>query len=87
MVSTRANNIIFELPWHIGDHCYIWIRPDPDVPRGGRKVESGGQLSTVLTRTRAGETRSRPEETKTAGAEPEILSVPKNLRERRERSK
>ena len=34
--------------------CYVRIRPDLDVPREGRKVESGGQLSTVLTRTRAG---------------------------------
>ena len=42
--------------------CYVWIRPDPDVPREVRKTESGGQLSTVLTRTRAGETRARQEE-------------------------
>ena len=33
------------------------------------------------------DTRSRTEETKTAGAEPEDPSVPKNLRQRRERSK
>ena len=43
--------------------CYVRIRPDLDVPREGREVESGGQLSTVLTRTRAGKTRTRPEET------------------------
>ena len=42
--------------------CYVRIRPDPDVPREGRKTKSGGQLSTVLTRTRAGETRARQEE-------------------------
>ena len=34
--------------------CYVRIRPDPDIPRGRQKVESGGQLSTVLTRTHAG---------------------------------
>ena len=33
------------------------------------------------------DTRLRTEETKTAGAEPEDLSVPKNLRQRRGRSK
>ena len=36
------------------DNCYVRIRPDPDVPRKGRKDESGGQLSTVHHRTRAG---------------------------------
>ena len=44
--------------------CYVWIRPDPDVPREDEKTESGGQLSTVHTRTCAGETSSRTEETK-----------------------
>ena len=34
----------------------------PDVPREGRKTESGGQLLTVLTRMCAGETRARQEE-------------------------
>ena len=34
--------------------CYVRIRPDPDVPRERWKGESGGQLSTVHTRTRAG---------------------------------
>ena len=34
--------------------CYVRIRPDPDVPRERRKGESGGQLLTVHTRTRAG---------------------------------
>ena len=62
---------------YIQQLCYVWIRPDLDVPRGGQKVESGGQLLTVLTRTRAGGTRTRTEETKMAGAEPEFPSVPK----------
>ena len=44
--------------------CYIRIRPDLDVPREGRKVESGGQLLTVHTRTRAGRVSVRTEETK-----------------------
>ena len=35
--------------------CYVRIRPDPDVPREDEKIESGGQLSTVHTRTHAGE--------------------------------
>ena len=39
--------------------CYVRIRPDPDVPREGRKDESGGQLSTVHHRTRAGENKSK----------------------------
>ena len=34
--------------------CYVRIQPDPDVPREKREDESGGQLSTVHTRTRAG---------------------------------
>ena len=55
-------------PTHAGiyseESCYIRIQPDPDVPRRGQEVESGGQLSTVLTRTHAGGTRSRTEETK-----------------------
>ena len=39
------------------------LRSDPDVPRERQKDESGGQLLTVYTRTRAGSTRARPEET------------------------
>ena len=44
-------------------NCYVRIRPDPDVPRGRQKTESGGQLLTVLTRTRAGRANTRTEET------------------------
>ena len=44
--------------------CYIWIRLDPDVPREERKTKSGGQLLTVHTRTRAGKTSTRTEETR-----------------------
>ena len=44
--------------------CYVRIRPDPDVPRRGQKIESSGQLSTVLTRTCAREMRVRQEETR-----------------------
>ena len=43
--------------------CYVRIRPDPDVPRGEMKTESGGQLLTAHTRTRAGRTSTRAEET------------------------
>ena len=67
--------------------CYIQIRPDPDVLREETKTESGGQLLTAHTRTRAGETRSRPEETKTAGAKPEFLSVPKEPQRETRRDK
>ena len=68
-------------------YCYVRIWPDLDVPKEGRKTESGGQLSTVLTRTCAGETRSRPEETKTAGAKPEFPSVPKEPQRETRRDK
>ena len=44
--------------------CYIRIRPDLDVPREGRKVESGGQLLTVHTRTCAGRASARTKEMK-----------------------
>jgi len=44
---------------------------------GERKVESGEQLLTVLTRTRAGRYKSQKEESKTARAELEFPSVPK----------
>ena len=44
---------IFLPPTH--GTCYVRIRPDPDVPREDEKTESGGQLSTAHTRTRAGE--------------------------------
>ena len=63
--------------------CYVWIRPDPDVPRKGCKRLSpvdSYQLSSP--EHMPGRTRSRQEETKMAGAEPEIPRVPKNLRER-----
>ena len=42
----------------------VYIDSDLDVPREEQEDESGGQLSTVLTRTRAGSTRVRPEETR-----------------------
>ena len=42
----------------------LLLRSDLDVPREEQEDESGGQLSTVLTRTRAGSTRVRPEETR-----------------------
>ena len=44
--------------------CYVQIRPDPDVPREDEKTESGGQLLTAHTRTRAGRASARTEETK-----------------------
>ena len=52
-----------------------------------QEVESGGQLLTVHTRTCAGRMNTRTEETKTAGAEPEDPSVPRNLRQRQEENK
>ena len=46
------------------EHCYVRIRPDPDIPREDEKTESGGQLLTAHTRTRAGRASARTEETK-----------------------
>ena len=60
----NCRSITDALEWAILEMCYVQIRPDPDVPREDKKTESGGQLSTVHTRTRAGETSSRTEETK-----------------------
>ena len=52
-----------------------------------QKGESGRQLLTAHTRTCVGKYRSREEKTKMARAEPEFLSIPKNLREIQVRSK
>ena len=69
-------------PASFRDWCYVRIRLDPDVPRG--KCEKSNPVDSYRLSSPErvlGDTRTRTEETKTARAEPEFLSVPRNLRE------
>ena len=68
--------------------CYVRIRLDLDIPRGGNERLSLVDSYRLSSPEHVPEDmKSRTEETKTARAELEDLSVPKNLRQIRGRSK
>ena len=85
----RATGVWYMVSYDNSDvgHCYVRIRPDPDVPREDENT-SPADSYRLSSPERVPERRERNKRRlKTAGAEPEFPSVPKNLRQRRERNK